>query len=184
MSRQKFLKKLHEYGEKNNIPNISQKNEIFLRNIISKNMYKNILEIWSANGYSTICFADELEKNWGWHIVSIEFSQKAYEDAQDNFEKADVQNMIEYYFWDAREIIPHLWEKKFDFIFIDWLKKASLDFYLLTKDLLTQWGIIVIDDVIKFRYKMENFYEYLETQNISHEIIKIDEDDGIMIIHK
>jgi len=58
-----------------------------LRNLISSNNYTNILEIGSANGYSTICFADEVEKNNG-RVTSIEFSQKAYEDAQDNFEKA------------------------------------------------------------------------------------------------
>jgi len=40
----------------------------------------------------------------------------------------------------------------------------------------------VIDDVIKFRYKMENLYAYLEQEKIDYEIQQIDADDGIMII--
>ncbi len=182
MSRRDFLKQLHIYWKENDIPNITHANEVFLRNLISSNNYTNILEIGSANGYSTICFADEVEKNNG-RVTSIEFSQKAYEDAQDNFEKAWVSHIIEYYFGDAREIIPFL-HNTYDFIFIDWLKKASLQFYLCVKDKLSSWGVIVIDDVIKFRHKMENFYEYLDENKIHYEILHIDDDDGIMLIKK
>ena len=118
MTRTEFLHDLHKLGKENNIPNISQVNEAFLRNLITTKNYSQILEIGSANGYSTICFADELEKNGGGKIVSIEFSQQAYEDAQENFKAAGVEDVIEYYFGDARDIIPFL-DRKFDFIFID-----------------------------------------------------------------
>lgn len=118
MSRTQFLKELHQLGRENNIPNISEVNEKYLRNFITTKGYSQILEIGSANGYSTICFADELEKNGDGKIVSIEFSQQAYEDAQENFKTAGVEDMIEYYFGDARDIIPFL-DRKFDFIFID-----------------------------------------------------------------
>lgn len=182
MSRKRFLQKLHIYGKEHNIPNITLENESFLRKTISENIYTNILEVWSANGYSTICFADEVEKNNG-KVTSIEFSQKAYEDAQENFELAGVSDLIDYYFGDARDIIPFL-EEKYDFIFIDGLKKASLQFYLCIKDKLLPWGTIIIDDVIKYRYKMENLYTYLENNKIAYKILKIDADDGIMIIKK
>jgi len=45
-------------------------------------------------------------------------------------------------------------------------------------------AIIIIDDVIKFRYKMESLYEYVASENIDYKIIQIDSDDGIMIIKK
>jgi len=45
-------------------------------------------------------------------------------------------------------------------------------------------AIIIIDDVIKFRYKMESLYEYVESENLDYKIIQIDTDDGIMIIKK
>lgn len=87
MNRAKILEKLKKYGEENNIPNISIENAEFLRNMLRENTTKHLLEIGSANGYSTIQFADILEKTGG-KITSIEFSQLAYEQANDNFESA------------------------------------------------------------------------------------------------
>jgi predicted O-methyltransferase YrrM len=91
--------------------------------------------------------------------------------------------MITHYFWDAREILPLL-EDTYDFVFIDGLKKESLNFLKLIWDKTLPWWIIVIDDVIKFRYKMESLYTYIEQQNIEHQIIQVDDDDGIMVIKK
>jgi predicted O-methyltransferase YrrM len=62
MDRQQFLKRLKIHGKENDIPNISPENATFLRKLIRKNNTSHLLEIGSANGYSTIQFADELEK--------------------------------------------------------------------------------------------------------------------------
>jgi predicted O-methyltransferase YrrM len=182
MNRNTLLKELKKHGESHDIPNISEKNALYLRKLLRENNIKHLLEIGSANGYSTIHFADELEKTW-WKITSIEFSQVAYEEAQDNFKEAKVSDSIRHYFWDAREIVPLL-DETYDFVFIDGLKKASLCFLKLVWDKTQPWWMIVIDDVIKFRYKMENLYTYIDQEKLSYEIIKIDEDDGIMIIKK
>jgi len=182
MDRTIFLKELKKYWEKNNIPNITLENALFLRNILKEKKIKSLLEIGSANGYSTIHFALELEKT-GWNITSIEFSQLAYEDAQENFKKAKVDNIIKSYFGDARDIIPLL-EETYDFVFIDGLKKRSRVFLELVRNKVENWGIIVIDDVIKFRYKMEDLYKYVKKEKLNYEVLQIDEDDGIMIITK
>lgn len=182
MDRELFLENLKKHWEANDIPNISKENAAYLRWILRKNKVQHLLEIWSANGYSTINFAIELEKTWG-KITSIEFSQLAFEEAGDNFQEAGVSEIITHYFGDARDILPLL-EEKYDFIFIDGLKKESLNFLLIVWDMALPWATIIIDDVIKFRYKMESLYEYLEQENIPHEILKIDSDDGIMIIKK
>ena len=182
MNREKFLLNLKKHWEVNNIPNISKENAKYLRSLLAKNNVQHLLEIWSANGYSTINFAIELEKTWG-KITSIEFSQLAYEEAGDNFQQVWVSNIITHYFWDARDIIPLL-EDKYDFIFIDGLKKESLNFLKIIWDMPLPWATIVIDDVIKFRYKMESLYKYLESEKIDYKVIQIDSDDGIMIIKK
>jgi len=182
MDREEFLRELKIYGEENDIPNISRENAKFLRELIRKNNTQSLLEIGSANGYSTINFAIELEKTWG-KITSIEFSQLAFEEACDNFEQAWVSEIISHYFWDARDILPLL-KEKYDFIFIDGLKKESLNFLKIIWDMALPEAIIIIDDVIKFRYKMESLYEYVASENIDYKIIQIDSDDGIMIIKK
>lgn len=180
--RKELIKKMRLWGEKNKIPNITEKNAEFLIDFIKKHHIKNILEIGTANGLSSIIFWIELEKIGG-NVTTIEFSQLAYETAQENILEAQLENTIRQYFWDAREIIPFLSEN-YDFIFIDGLKKASLDFYILALEKVRWGGYIIIDDVIKFRYKMEDLYEYLEIHQIPYEVIQIDPDDGIMILKK
>jgi len=182
MNRSRFLQNLKVFWEKNDIPNISLDNALYLRDIIQKLQARNILEIGTANGYSTIHFADEIEK-WGWHIDTIEFSPNSFQLAKENFQEAQVWHLITQYLGNALDVLPTL-EKKYDFIFIDGMKKRSLDFLLLVWEKVDTWGIIVIDDVIKFRHKMENLYEYLEENKTPYIVEQIDADDGIMILKK
>lgn len=77
--------------------------------------------------------------------------------------------------------MPHL-DSTYDLIFIDGMKKASLEFYLLAKEKNNTAGIILIDDVIKFKHKMIHLYEYLDMNKIAYEVVHIDSDDGIMVI--
>ena len=42
--------------------------------------------------------------------------------------------------------------------------------------------MIIVDDVKKFRYKMENFYNYLSEKKIEYTLYEVDDDDATMII--
>ena len=181
MEQNIFLKELKKKSKERNIPNISEENAQFLCKMVRENRYKNILEIGTANWYSSICFALELLEKQG-SITTIEFSQEAYEEAKSNFKEAWVDHIITPLLGNALSILPDL-QETYDFIFIDGMKKHSLDFYLLSKEKLKQWWTIIIDDVIKFKHKMNTLYEYLEKNKIFYEIVQIDPDDGIMIIN-
>jgi predicted O-methyltransferase YrrM len=85
-TRELFLKELKTKGEAEDIPNISLVNALFLRKLLRDTSGKNMLEIGTANGYSTIHFADELEKIGG-HITTIEFSENSYHKAMENFKE-------------------------------------------------------------------------------------------------
>lgn len=182
MNRDIFLDELKKHGLKNEIPNISKVNAQFLKDLIYIKKAKNILEIWTANWFSTIHLALATQP-FSWKVTTIEFSEKSRNDALENFKKAEVENHIVSYLWNALDIIPTL-KEKYDFIFIDGMKKRSLDFYLLCEKKAKKWAIIIIDDVIKFRHKMENLYTYFEENNISHTIIPIDGDDWILMTIK
>ncbi len=142
-----------------------------------------MLEIGTANGYSTICFADYLKSVW-WHITSIEFSSLSHWQAIDNIQEAWVDSVCTLLLWQALDIIPTLDDDSFDFAFIDGMKRRSIDFLRLSWPKVKLGWIIVIDDVIKFKEKMISLYDYIEQHEINHDIVKIDEDDGIMIIKK
>lgn len=55
-----YLKKLKTSSLERRIPNISEQNSEFLKRLIQEKSPKHILEIGTANGYSTLCFAEAL----------------------------------------------------------------------------------------------------------------------------
>jgi predicted O-methyltransferase YrrM len=81
-------------------------------------------------------------------------------------------------------VIPTLRDDYFDMVYIDAMKREYLDYLRLTISKMTPDAIIVIDDVIKFRDKMENLYEYLDSSHVPYTITQTDPDDGIMIIYR
>jgi len=110
-------------------------------------------------------------------------------------------NQFSLYYGDAREILPAFREgadkvacmnpesilfdipkQKFDFIFIDGAFRMTREFFDLSRPLLPPSGLIILDDAIKYRWKMEGFHEYLEEQGIVYELVQTDEDDGVMVI--
>lgn len=181
--REIFLQKLREYGKQNTIPNISDCNAKLIRDLLFISKTKKMLEIGTANWFSAIHFACELEKLW-WELVTIDFSEKSYLEAIDNFAQAGVEQIITPILGNALDEIPNLEDNSFDFVFIDGMMRRTVDFLQLSWPKIKMGWIIIIDDVIKFRHKMTGFYEYLEEADIAYNVLPIDEDDGIMMIIK
>jgi len=181
-NRKEYIKNLREYGIKNDIPNITDANALFLRNLIKLQKTKNMLEIGSANWFSAIQFWLELEKIW-WKLTTIEFSEPSQKQVLENVKAVWLERVITSIRWNALFEIPKL-NEVFDFVFIDWMKRRTLDFFDLVYDKVKMWWIIVVDDVIKFKEKMLGFWDYLEKNNLKYNILPIDEDDGILFMVK
>jgi len=181
-NRQEYINKLREYWIKNEVPNITDENARFLRNLIKLQKTQNMLEIGSANWFSAIQFGLELEKTW-WKLITIEFSEPSQKQVVENIKAVWLENIITSIRANALFEIPKL-NEIFDFVFIDWMKRRTADFFDLVYDKVKMWWIIVVDDVIKFREKMWWFWEYLEKNKLEYNILPIDEDDGILFMLK
>lgn len=183
MNRQQFLLNLRKYWIENTVPNITDTNSKFLVDLIKISKTKNMLEIWTANWFSGINFAIELEKI-EWKLITIDFSPKSHNEALENFKIAEVDNTITAILWNALDEIPKLQDDFFDFIFIDGMKKRSGEFLELCLPKAKSWAIIIIDDVLKFKDKMTTLRDYLEKINIEYNILPLDPDDGILMLIK
>ncbi len=62
MSIQSYLSSLKQSGIERKIPNISEANALFITSLIREKKPKHLLEIGTANGYSTLCFAQTLKE--------------------------------------------------------------------------------------------------------------------------
>lgn len=183
MDLNEFLIKLRAYWIENTVPNVSDVNVKFLKDLIKISNTKNMLEIWTANWFSGINFAIELEKNSG-HLITIDFSPKSHNEALQNFKIAKVDSIITAILGNALDEIPKLQDNFFDFIFIDGMKKRSWEFLELSLPKAKTWAIIIIDDVIKFSDKMKTLWDYLEKTKINYNIIPLDIDDWILMFIK
>ena len=183
MNRDVFLKKLKEYGVKNNIPNISEETAEILSFLIRLLKPRKVLEIGSANGYSTIQIANTLEV-YGGMMLSCDISKPSYLEAKKNIQEVGLQNIVDLQFGDAFDVLKTC-EQKFDFIFLDARKAHYYLFWDLIKPLMNKGALVVVDDVLKFSDKTKLFHKVLEEDNnyISW-IIPVDSDDGIMLIQK
>ena len=152
LDRQEYIKNLREFWIENDVPNITDENAKFLRNIIELQKTKNMLEIGSANWFSAIQFGLELEKTW-WKLTTIEFSEPSQKQVLENIKAVKLENIITSIRANALFEIPKL-DETYDFVFIDWMKRRTLNFFDLIYDKVEIWGVIVVDDVIKFREKM------------------------------
>ena len=155
---------LREYAKINNVPIIQDEGLHFLRQMIILKQCKNILEIGTAIGYSSIQMA-----KLGANVDTIEINENMYNLAIENIKKANLENKINVFFKDALEIdINDL--KKYDLIFIDAAKAQYINFFNKFKVLLNDNGIIITDNLLFHGLVLE---ENIESRNLRQLIKKI-----------
>ena len=164
------------------VPIISQATEEFVKQILNSQKPDLCLEIGSAVWYSGIFMSEILGQRNG-RLKSMEVSYAAYLDALSNRKIRNARN-VSFFPFDILEVdLDKLFKKTFDFIFIDWHKRNYGNYMQKLERFIDNKTIIVLDDVIKYDFKLSWLYEYLEKKQISYKIHKIDEDDGIMTIN-
>ena len=106
---------------------------------------KNILEIGTYTGYSTLCFAEGLSKEG--KIITIDKNEELETLQNKYFEKSGYRTQIQQMVGDATKIIPTL-TKQFDLVFIDADKSNYINYFHLIIDKMKPGGIILSDNVL------------------------------------
>ena len=106
---------------------------------------KNILELGTFTGYSTLCLAEGMQASGELHTIDI--NEELYDFQRKYFDKSDYSKQIVQHLGNALEIIPTL-DKRFDLIFIDADKDNYVNYFNLIIDKLNLGGIILSDNVL------------------------------------
>ncbi len=88
-----------------------------LYDLILNNNYKQVLEIGTSTGHSTIWMAWALSKTGG-KLITVEIDRTRHQEALKNFKEAGVDHIIDARLADAHELVPAL-KGPFDFVFSD-----------------------------------------------------------------
>ena len=191
IEKENLIREMRTYAEEENVPIMQRDGINFLVEQIIKKDIKNILEIGTAIGYSTIIMAfirDNIK------ITSVERDEKRYLKAVKNVKKANLEDRINLIFNDALEVNI---KDKYDLIFIDAAKAQNIKFFEKFKDNLNEKGLIITDNMnfhgltekeeeIKSRNlralvrKIKNYRKYLE-ENTEFKTEFLNIGDGIAI---
>lgn len=135
------MRELEEYAKINNIPIMQKDGILYLINYIKENNIKNILEIGSAIGYSSIMMASI---NSDIRITTIERDKDRYDLAVSNIKKYNLDNQINIIYGDAVDTdITGM----YDLIFIDAAKGKNIFFFEKYKNNLVKGGTIITDNL-------------------------------------
>lgn len=135
------MKELEEYAKINNIPIMQKDGILYLINYIKENNIKNILEIGSAIGYSSIMMASI---NSDIRITTIERDKDRYDLAVFNIKKYNLDKQINIIYGDAVDTdITGM----YDLIFIDAAKGNNIFFFEKYKNNLVKGGTIITDNL-------------------------------------
>ncbi|MTI79400.1 MAG: O-methyltransferase [Firmicutes bacterium] len=143
--REDLLFQMERYAEENIVPIVEPEVAQLLYWLALTHGSKNVLEIGTAIGYSTLWLAKAVTPNGG-KITTIEINKPRYEVACKNIQEAGLENDIELIYGDAREKIFNF-NGPYDYIFLDAAKGKYLDFLHHCVKILRSGGLLVADNV-------------------------------------
>lgn len=164
--KEKILE-MEKYAKDYNIPIIEKDSIAFIMKYIKENNIKNILEIGSAIGYSSILMAGAKEDV---KVTTIERDQNRYMECLKNVKACDLEKRINVVCQDALEL--NLTDVSYDLIFIDAAKGQYTKFFEKYKHFLNPNGVIISDN-IKFHGNVGN-KENIKSKNLKQLVGKLE----------
>lgn len=142
--RENFIE-LVDYAETNRVPIVSQDVARFIELLLKIIKPKNILEIGSAIGYSSLIMSKASDAD----ILTIEKDEETFKVLKENLKKYDTDNKIKAINDDAINALKSMdKEVKFDFCFIDANKSQYEEYLNLVYDLIRDNALILIDNIL------------------------------------
>ena len=130
---------------------------------------KNMLEVGTSVGYSTIWCAEAIYEQSG-KIITIEQNPNKIKRAKKNFRKAGIIDMVTIKEGLAIQILLELNLQKqykdfFDFVLIDADKENVIEYFDLILPMVSIGGVIITDNMLypeKYKQDMKKFSEHIK----------------------
>jgi len=157
---QKVLKRLESMSERESLPSIGPIKGKIISSVIQDYRPKNILEIGTLHGYSSILMGGLLlDDNIG-KVITIEIDKENVKIARKNIEDAALAYKVNVLSGSALEIVPKLCEN-FDMVFLDATKQEYLKYLKLVEKNLKKNAVVVADNVGIFEESLNDYLEYV-----------------------
>lgn len=142
----KILNEIEKEALDSYVPIIRKDMQQFLRVMLQMNKPRNILEVGTAVGFSSILMAEYTPCDS--KITTIENYEKRIPIARQNFQRANYADKIKLLEGDAKDVLKSL-DDKFDFVFMDAAKGQYINFWPEICRLTKSGSIIITDNVLQ-----------------------------------
>jgi predicted O-methyltransferase YrrM len=152
----RLLKDIYEFGTANDskvkahsekMLNITPDTGLFLSILIQAVRAKEVLEIGTSNGYSTIWIADALSRTGG-TVTTVEASERKFEMANRNFVRSGLRGYIDSRLADAKTFLENVEDESVDLLFLDADRTQYASYWKHADRVLKRGGLLLVDNAL------------------------------------
>ncbi|MFJ6699956.1 O-methyltransferase [Streptomyces sp. NPDC091272] len=167
-----LLRELEEFGEANDsstdersrkMLNITHDTGAFLAVLVKACKARNVLEIGTSNGYSTLWLADAVGE--GGTVTTVELAEEKAEMAGENFRRAGLDSRIRQITDDAGRFIAGRDAGEYDFLFLDSNRAQYVGWWDSLRRILADGCLLVIDNAVSHAHQLEEFNKLVEASD-------------------
>ena len=160
-----LLRELEDFGTANDsvhrdrpkrMLNITPDTGEFLLTLVLATSARQVLEIGTSNGYSTIWLASAVARTHG-RVTTVDKSDYKISLAQDNFRRSGLESVITLVKEDAQRVLGQQPEGSCDLIFLDSERSEYLRWWPPLKRALRAGGSLVVDNATSHLDELASF---------------------------
>lgn len=144
--------------------NVTRDTGEFLQVLALSTGAKNILEIGTSNGYSTLWLAAAASRLGG-SVTTVEMERFKVELAQANFQRAGLSPYIRQVHADAAAFLREAPRAAYDLVFLDSKRSEYVNWRQDLLQVLRPGGLLVIDNAVSHADQMEEFTDALKADS-------------------
>ncbi len=170
---QRLLASLYEEGRgydastpdrRERLRNVEPESARLLGVLIRALQPRDLLELGTSNGYSTIWLADAA-KAVGARFASVEVDPGRAAQAEQNLQQAGLRDHVELRLQDALQTLANAPDSSWDLIFLDAERPAYTSYWPNLLRTLRQGGLLVVDNAISHEHELTEFRELVERED-------------------
>ena len=141
--------------------NVEPESALFLAMQIHIQQSKEILEIGTSTGYSTLWLAHAVQQIQG-RVTTLEIDPARTAQAQHHAQELGLDGVIDFWVGDAEKYLAKV-TQQYDFIFLDAERDAYVGYWAFLQKMLNPCGgVLIVDNVISHAAQVKCFIELIE----------------------
>ena len=141
--------------------NVEPESALFLAMQIHIQQSKEILEIGTSTGYSTLWLAHAVQQTQG-RVTTLEIDAARTAQAQHHAQELGLDDVIDFWVGDAEKYLTKT-TQQYDFIFLDAERDAYVGYWAFLQKMLNPCGgVLIVDNVISHAAQVKCFIELIE----------------------